>query len=180
MFFLPSAAISSLLSSFWIFRNQKPKSRVHQRAWTHKHIKDPARQSFMLSATLRQQQKLKTGLRIGMRIPQVAVLASSFLTSGSQGFSMSSSTVSSAPSWADVEASVGKTEVGQALDKENKLRSTGQGSAHVYNKLRLFDSKEDSPAITFFRDQAAWCPYCQNTMLLIEEKKFLLKLSWFP
>jgi glutathione S-transferase len=134
----------------------------------------------MLSAVLCQQQKLKEGLRIGMRFPQVAVIASSFLSSGSQAFSMSSSTVSSAPSWTDVEASVGKTEVGQALDKETKLRSTGQGSAHVANKLRLFDSKEKSPAITFFRDSAAWCPYCQKTMLLIEEKKVPIKIELVP
>jgi glutathione S-transferase len=116
-----------------------------------------------------------------MRISQVAAaLALSFLSSGSQGFSMSSSTVSSAPSWADIQASVGKTEVGQALDKENKLRSTGQGSAHVQNKLRLFDSKDTSPAITLFRDQAGWCPYCQKTMLLIEEKKVPIKIELVP
>jgi glutathione S-transferase len=134
----------------------------------------------MLSAALCQQQKLKEGLRIGMRFSQVAALASSFLFSGSRSFSMSSSTASSAPSWADVAASVGKTEVGQALDKESKLRSTGQGSAHVQNKLRLFDSKEKSPAITFFRDHAGWCPYCQKTMLLIEEKKVPIKIELVP
>ena len=134
----------------------------------------------MLLAALCQQLKRKEGLHIGMRFPQVAALASSFLFPGSQGFSMSISTVSSAPSWAEVEASVGKTEVGQALDKETKLRSTGQGSAHVQNKLRLFDSKEKSPAITFFRDNAAWCPYCQKTMLLIEEKKVPIKIELVP
>jgi len=60
------------------------------------------------------------------------------------------------PSWADLEAKVGKTSVGQALNSEVELRKQGRGSAHVQNTLRLFDSDSKDPKITLYRDHAGW------------------------
>jgi hypothetical protein len=83
--------------------------------------------------------------------------------------SMSSATSVATPSWEELLSTVGETPVGQALNNEVQLRTEGKGSPHVQSKKRLF-RQDDDPSITLFRDHAGWCPYCQKTMLLIEEK----------
>jgi glutathione S-transferase len=93
--------------------------------------------------------------------------------------SMSSATATTIPSWADLQDSVASTLVGKALKTEVELRKTGAGSAHVHSTLRTFGSKEE-PQITFYRDHAAWCPYCQKAMMLIEEKQIPIKISLVP
>ena len=76
-----------------------------------------------------------------------------------QGIAKMSTTASSsdvsALSWSDLQTMVGETSVGAALNNESNLRLQGEGSAHVQNKLRKFDSK-DEPVITLFRDHAGW------------------------
>jgi glutathione S-transferase len=86
----------------------------------------------------------------------------------------------SIPSWNEIQSTVGETSVGKALNSESELRSRGKGSAHVQNKLRSFGSDSQSPPITLFRDHAGWCPYCQKTMLLIEEKEVPVKIELVP
>jgi glutathione S-transferase len=73
-------------------------------------------------------------------------------------------TTSIAPSWLDLKVLSESTKVGRAMVSEVKLRSLGQGSAHVQNTLRTFRDKESMPAITLYRDHAGWCPYCQKTV----------------
>lgn len=82
-------------------------------------------------------------------------------------------------SWADLQSLSGNQPVGSALNKEAELRLRGFGSAHVQNKLRLFTSNE-MPKITLYRDHAGWCPYCEKTMLLIEEKKVPIQIELVP
>lgn len=85
------------------------------------------------------------------------------------------------PSWSDLKKQSEETPVGQALVKEVEIRKGGGGSAHVQNRLRRFGStEEEEPAITLFRDHAGWCPYCQKTMLLIEEKEIPIKIELVP
>jgi len=86
---------------------------------------------------------------------------------------------STVPSWADLESKVGSTTVGNALNKEMELRKEGKASAFVQNTLRQFDSTEE-PRITLYRDHAGWCPYCEKTMLLIEEKRIPIKIALVP
>jgi len=56
----------------------------------------------------------------------------------------------------------------------------------VQSNIRLFDSKEynveknEMPRITLYRDHAGWCPYCQKTMLLIEEKRIPINIELVP
>lgn len=84
----------------------------------------------------------------------------------------------SAPSWADLEASVQATPTGSALAEARALQAKGLGTAHTDAKLRLFDAKaEDEVRVTLFRDMAAWCPYCQKVWLLLEEKRIPYRLS---
>mmetsp|Transcript_3131 Transcript_3131/g.5814 ORF Transcript_3131/g.5814 Transcript_3131/m.5814 type:complete len:592 (-) Transcript_3131:88-1863(-) len=91
--------------------------------------------------------------------------------------SMASSSCSS--SWDDLKALSGTQPMGAALNQEAGLRKDGNGSAHVQSKLRLFGSKVQ-PKITLYRDHAGWCPYCQKTMLLIEEKQVPINIELVP
>ena len=95
---------------------------------------------------------------------------------------MSSSTVSNeiaTPSWDELKIESTNQPVGNALNNEVEKRKQGKGSAHVQSKLRLFDSDE-TPKITLYRDHAGWCPYCQKTMLLIEEKGVPINIELVP
>jgi glutathione S-transferase len=65
-----------------------------------------------------------------------------------------------------------ESDVGKALTKDQALRESGYGEAHVSNTLRLFDKPADfQPKLTLYRDKAGWCPYCEKAMLLVEEKR---------
>jgi len=91
-----------------------------------------------------------------------------------------SATTDLATSWAELESLSGSQVVGTALNDEVKTRSTGRGSAHVSSDLRLFSSSTEKPKITLYRDHAGWCPYCQKTMLLIEEKEIPINIGLVP
>ncbi|KAJ8601699.1 hypothetical protein CTAYLR_003197 [Chrysophaeum taylorii] len=71
----------------------------------------------------------------------------------------------------ELKSAVGGTAYGRAMEEEVALRKEGKGSPHRASKLRLFDVLEPPPRVTLYRDAAAWCPYCQKTWMLLEEKK---------
>jgi len=84
----------------------------------------------------------------------------------------------SAPSWESLTASVHATEAGASLEAAAQLRAEGKGAAHTDALLRLFDaSSEADVRVTLYRDDAAWCPYCQKVWLLLEEKRIPFKVS---
>lgn len=61
------------------------------------------------------------------------------------------------------------------------LFKIGRGSPHVSNTLRLFDAPDDyQPKLTLFRDEAGWCPYCEKTILMIEEKRVPINIEVVP
>jgi len=82
-------------------------------------------------------------------------------------------------SWAKLQSAASATAVGAALDAESDARKNGTGAPFVQNKLRLFGS-EERPKLTLYRDHAGWCPYCQKTMLLIEEKQIPINIELVP
>jgi len=84
------------------------------------------------------------------------------------------------PSWDELKAESADQAVGAALNNEVEKRKEGKGSAHVQSRLRLFSSDEKAPKITLYRDHAGWCPYCQKTMLLIEEKEVPINIELVP
>jgi len=69
-----------------------------------------------------------------------------------------------------------KTTVGQKLREEKALREKGEGLPHTDAKIRLFGTGEN-PKITLYRDSAAWCPYCQKTWMLFEEKRVPFRIE---
>ncbi|KAJ1616252.1 glutathione S-transferase, partial [Pavlovales sp. CCMP2436] len=78
---------------------------------------------------------------------------------------------SDAPSWDELKARLLKTPTGARLAVEDEARMRGGGPPHRASKLRLFGKQESDVRITFYRDSAAWCPYCQKVWLQLEEKQ---------
>ena len=85
------------------------------------------------------------------------------------------STTTVVPSWLELQQQVGGTAVGRALNDEASLRQAGQGSAHVHNTLRLFQSAASNnnsnnnnlPDITIHRDHAGWCVRARQCVLFL-------------
>ena len=72
-----------------------------------------------------------------------------------------------APTWDDIGARLPE------MERElQAVRDSGRGPTDVASNLRLFDSPEGTePRVTLWRDQSAWCPYCQKVILQLEEKR---------
>ena len=85
-------------------------------------------------------------------------------------------TTNSLPAWGDLEQRSRTTPYGSDWLREEDLRALGEGLPHTNAKIRLFGTTGE-PRITFFRDTAAWCPYCQKVWILLEEKKIPYKLQ---
>mmetsp|Transcript_32567 Transcript_32567/g.46971 ORF Transcript_32567/g.46971 Transcript_32567/m.46971 type:complete len:487 (+) Transcript_32567:45-1505(+) len=79
-------------------------------------------------------------------------------------------------SWDSLKASAISSPTGQFLQEQEELRAQGAGLPHTDAKIRLFGSTGE-PRITYFRDSAAWCPYCQKVWILLEEKKIPYKVE---
>ena len=93
---------------------------------------------------------------------------------------MSSAASASLPTWSDLQSASAETAVGGALGDEADLRPAGRAAPFVQNRLRMFDSEGGKPRLTLYRDHAGWCPYCQKTMLLIEEKEIPIQIELVP
>lgn len=50
------------------------------------------------------------------------------------------------------------------------------GPTNAQSRLRLFGQPESSVRVTLFRDNHAWCPYCQKVWLFLEEKRVPYKI----
>jgi glutathione S-transferase len=64
----------------------------------------------------------------------------------------------------------------QTTDEERSFRDNlakGYGPASPLHKVRLYDesNKEEDIRVTFYRDSASWCPYCQKVWLTLEAKR---------
>ena len=56
--------------------------------------------------------------------------------------------------------------------------AAGQGDNSPMATLRIFDApKGTEPRVTFYRDSASWCPYCQKVWLVLEEKRIPYKVK---
>ena len=76
------------------------------------------------------------------------------------------------PSWEEVR----NTLTSLQTPEEQKFRDNlvkGYGPPSPLHRVRLFDesNKEEDIRVTFYRDSASWCPYCQKVWLTLEEKR---------
>ena len=51
------------------------------------------------------------------------------------------------------------------------------GFTNSYSSLRLFNKSESETVITLYRDNHAWCPYCQKVWLWLELKKIPYRIK---
>merc|ERR1712086_412383 len=51
------------------------------------------------------------------------------------------------------------------------------GPTNAQTHLRLFGQPETAARVTLFRDNHAWCPYCQKIWLWLEEKRVPYKIQ---
>jgi glutathione S-transferase len=68
-------------------------------------------------------------------------------------------------SWQDLES---LTDF--AIDRVN-------GPTNAQSKLRLFGQSEADIRVTLYRDNHAWCPYCQKVWLWLEEKRIPYRIE---
>eukprot|EP00903_Cladosiphon_okamuranus_P019526 g17957.t1 len=77
---------------------------------------------------------------------------------------------SSDPSWSSLRTEAVATPTGVRIEENKRLWNEGAGPPHTDAKLRLFGSTGE-PRVVFYRDTAAWCPYCQKVWMMLEEKR---------
>eukprot|EP01041_Mallomonas_annulata_P008588 gene8588-17717_t len=80
------------------------------------------------------------------------------------------------PTWESLTTSASTTITGLKIIEQDQLRTTGGGAPHTDAKIRLFGSSEE-PRLTFYRDTAGWCPYCQKVWIFLEEKRIPYKIE---
>ena len=51
------------------------------------------------------------------------------------------------------------------------------GPTNAQSRLRLFDHSESDIRVTLYRDNHAWCPYCQKIWLWLEEKRIPYRIE---
>ena len=92
----------------------------------------------------------------------------------------STSFIEVAPSWKDLEALL-RDQENSTEREEYDNEKLGRGYANHRASIRLFDAPDDfEPEVTLYRDQAAWCPYCEKVWLQLEEKRIPYKVEKAP
>ena len=85
---------------------------------------------------------------------------------------VNTTSASSSSSWADLQSKSESTETGLKMKEQAEQRKGGKAEPHVDNLLHLYSAKsEDDVRLTLYRDHAAWCPYCQKTLLMLLIKR---------
>ena len=54
---------------------------------------------------------------------------------------------------------------------------TVNGPTNAQARLRLFGKNESDVRVTLYRDNHAWCPYCQKVWLWLEEKQIPYRIK---
>lgn len=59
----------------------------------------------------------------------------------------------------------------------NWAKDYANGPTNAQSRLRLFGQNENSARVRLYRDNHAWCPYCQKVWLFLEEKRIPYAIS---
>jgi len=85
---------------------------------------------------------------------------------------LDSSLEKAATSWNDIRSHLKSVQTPEERKFRDNLKK-GYGGGSPFHKIRLYDesNKENDIRITFYRDHASWCPYCQKVWFALEEKR---------
>ncbi|KOO32848.1 glutathione s-transferase [Chrysochromulina tobinii] len=101
-----------------------------------------------------------------------ANLLSSLFRGNADSSSWSGQSVDVAPSWSELKAQWEGAATADERSFRALLESGRLPHASALAKRRLFDLPDgQEPRVTFYRDTAAWCPYCEKVWLTLEEKR---------
>ena len=81
-------------------------------------------------------------------------------------------------SWDDIRSQLEEKQTPEERTFRANL-AKGYGVGSPLHNLRLFHegNKEEEVRVTFYRDSASWCPYCQKVWLTLEEKQIPYKVE---
>jgi glutathione S-transferase len=84
------------------------------------------------------------------------------------------------PSWEELDLLLRSRE--SPLERSDfESERTGRGPTNHRANIRLFDAPDVfQPEIVLYRDQAAWCPYCEKVWLQLEEKRIPYRVEKAP
>jgi len=82
-------------------------------------------------------------------------------------------------SWEGLATQARQTKAGEQVLKSWEDRAEGL-IPHTDAKVRYFGKDRSKPRVKIYRDQAAWCPYCQKVWLLLEEKQVDYEVEKVP
>ena len=86
-----------------------------------------------------------------------------------------------APTWEALQEQLLATPTGRQLQADAEQRAIGSGPPHTDASLRLFDAEDEADVrVTLYRDDSAWCPYCQKVWMLLEEKRIPHRVTKVP
>lgn len=81
--------------------------------------------------------------------------------------------------WEGLATEARETDAGREVLKHWANKAEGL-VPHTDAKVRYFGTERQKPRVKIFRDQAAWCPYCQKVWLLLEEKQVDYEIEKVP
>lgn len=84
----------------------------------------------------------------------------------------------SVPSWESLEQQLAAR--GRDYPAERAAAEAGDLGPHTDARIRLFGKREEDVRVTLYRDTAAWCPYCQKTWMMLEEKRIPFRVEKVP
>lgn len=77
-----------------------------------------------------------------------------------------------APKWDALKKTLEAASTEEELRFREELESGRSPRANAMATKRLFDLPDgEKPRVTFYRDTAAWCPYCEKVWIMLEEKR---------
>jgi glutathione S-transferase len=68
-------------------------------------------------------------------------------------------------------------ELTELVNSQFELRDPVNGATNAQARLRLFGHAESEIRVTLYRDNHAWCPYCQKIWLWLEEKQIPYRIE---
>lgn len=68
-------------------------------------------------------------------------------------------------------------ELAELADSQFERQDAVNGATNAQSRLRLFGHTEADIRVTLYRDNHAWCPYCQKIWLWLEEKQIPYRIE---